>query len=302
MSIGGAPQISNYPFGFNNGVSIRGMPVFNMYSGNVIWVDSTSGADGNRPGNFMQPVATVMGALAFASAGDTIVCKQGHAESVTSAGAITMATAGINIIGLGGGRRRPTFTFSGSTAATLLVTAANCSIVNCVFDLTGIDALVAPIGVQASDFYFGCNEVITASATNQATLGILTTAAADRFVIDECNFFGTSNAGTTAAVRLVGGTGIQITNSTFFGSYTTTIGAIENLTTACVNLMINNCFISNNTAASTKAIVAVAATTGQISNCRMQILSGTAPITGAAMSWVGGNYYAATIATLGTLI
>jgi hypothetical protein len=34
----------------------------------------------------------------------------------------------------------------------------------------------------------------------------------------------------------------------------------------------------------------------------MQVLTGTAPIVGAAMSWVGRNYYAATIATAGTLI
>ena len=42
--------------------------------------------------------------------------------------------------------------------------------------------------------------------------------------------------------------------------------------------------------------------TGQISGNQMQILSGTAPITGDAMAWVGNNYYAAAIATAGTLI
>lgn len=45
-----------------------------------------------------------------------------------------------------------------------------------------------------------------------------------------------------------------------------------------------------------------AGSTGMISDNRMQILSGTAPITAAGMSWVGGNYYAAALATAGTLI
>jgi hypothetical protein len=50
-------------------------------------------------------------------------------------------------------------------------------------------------------------------------------------------------------------------------------------------------------------MVFTASSTGQIAGNAMQILGGgTAPITGAAMSWVGPDYYASTIATGSTLV
>jgi len=303
MSAGASPQQTNFPFGFNFGLNVRGMPVLNSYGGNVYWVDSGAGVAGN-PGTFQKPVSTIAAALDLCSAsnGDIIMVKPGHAESITSAGGLTLDVAGVAIIGLGTGRNRPTLTVSTATSASLLVSAANVCLANFVIDLTGIDALDNGIQVQAADFALVGSEVITASASAQAVLGLLTTAAANRMLLQNNTFVGTTDAGTTAAVRIVGGSGIIIIGNTFFGAYTAGVGAIQGLTTDTTNLSVNGNLINNQTGSSTKAMVFTATSTGMIANNRMQILSGTAPITGAAMSWVGGNYYAATIATAGTLI
>lgn len=237
-----------------------------------------------------------------ADRGDVILLAPGHAEAVNSAGAIDIDIAGISIIGLGQGSLRPTFTFGGVVGADIDIDAANISIENCIFDLTGVDNLTAPIDVNAANFTFRNNRVIHGSASGQAALALLTDANASGLQVLDNEFVGSTDAGTTTAVRLVGGADIRIEGNSFFGSYGAGNGAIENITTAVTRLTIRNNRIANNTASSTKAITAVAGTTGQISNNNMQILSGTAPITAAGMSWVGANYYAAAVATAGTLI
>lgn len=237
-----------------------------------------------------------------ASRGDVIYVMPGHTETVTSATSLVCDVAGVTIRGLGDGAQRPTITLSTSTAATIPVSAANVTIDNVIIDLTGVDAIVAGITPTATNFTLSNSLVITGNATNQAVLGILTTAAAGRMRLIGNEFLGTTDAGTAAAVRIVGGNEHVVKGNRFYGAYTTTLGAIDNVTTACLRVTIADNVIENATAASTKAMVFVATSTGSITGNRMQILSGTAPITGAAMSWVGANYYAATIATAGTLI
>jgi len=228
--------------------------------------------------------------------------KPGHAESVSAAAGLTLNKAGVTIIGLGSGALRPTLTFDTATTAQMTVTAAQSTLYNFVLDGTGFAAIVSPISVSAADFSLLNCTLITANATNQAGVGLTTTAAADRMTIDGCEFRGTADAGTTNVLQIIGGNDIQITNNKFVGAWTTSLGAINNITTAMLRALISGNFIFNQTASSTKAMVLLSTSTGLISNNRMQILSGSAPITGAAMSWVGGNYYAATIATAGTLI
>jgi len=237
-----------------------------------------------------------------ANRGDVIFVLPGHAENIVSATTLVCNKAGVLIQGLGVGAERPTFTFTTSTAATIPVSANNVKIDNCIFNMTGIDAIVAGITPTGTNFTFSNNLVINATATNQATLCILTTAAADRLAVLDNEFLGSNNAGTAAAIRIVGGNEHQIKRNRFYGAYTTSLGAIDNVTTACLRVTVADNVIENATALSTKAMVFVSTSTGSITGNKMQILSGTAPITGAAMSWVGGNYYAAVIATAGTLI
>lgn len=248
--------------------------------------------------------ATIASALTMctANSGDTILVLPGHTESITAAAGIACSVAGVTIKGLGNGANRPTLTWTTATTATMTVTAANVTIENFILDMTGFDAVVSGIVVSATDFTLKNSLVINAGATNQATLCILTTSGASRMSILNNEFLGTTDAGTAAAIRIVGGNEQVIDGNRFYGAYTTTLGAIDNATTACLRTRVTNNFIQNATAASSVAMTFQATSTGVIANNRMQVLAGTAPIVGAAMSWSGGNYYAAVIATAGTLI
>ena len=237
-----------------------------------------------------------------ADRGDIILLAPGHAETISSAGAIDIDIAGVSIIGLGQGSLRPTFTFSGVVGADIDIDAANVSIENCIFDLTGVDNLTAPIDVNAANFTFRGNLVIQTSASAQAVLAMLTDANASGLKVLDNEFVGSNNGGGASAIRLVGGSDITIERNKFHGNYATGDGAINNLTTAVTRLTIKGNVINNIAAGSTKAITVLAGTSGEISGNMMQILSGTAPITAAGMSWVGANYYAAALATAGTLI
>lgn len=291
---------------YKNGIESFGIPQVGsgipVSNGMYRFVSSVTGNSGNKGTSITKPLATIAAAAAKSAINDVIIVLPGHTESVTAAAGIALTKAGLTIVGLGTGNKRPVITFSTSTAATMTITAAGVSIYNCVFDLTGIDALVAPISPTAADFRIQNCKFVTASASAQATLAILTTAACDRLTLVNNEFIGTTDAGTATAVRIVGGNEHVITGNRFYGAYTTSLGAIENNTTACLRCTITDNMIENATASSTKAMVFAAGSTGTIARNTMQILSGTAPITGAAMSWVGQNYYAAVIATAGTLI
>jgi hypothetical protein len=245
---------------------------------------------------------TSVKAFPIASLGDTIYVLPGHNENVSSATALDINVAGITIVGLGSDETRPTFVLDTATTAIVTISAPGVTLQNVIIDATGYAAIAAAMTVTASDVLVQNCKFNLANATNQAGLGIITTALANRLKIDSCYFYGTTDAGTTNVLQLVGGNDITISNNRFVGAYTTSLGAINNITTACLRMQIIGNYINNQTASSTKCIVLVAGSSGTIAGNFMQILSGSAPITGAGMSWVGGNYYAATIATTGTLI
>lgn len=281
-------------------------------SGKIFVVGATGVAYRDQISQLFQPdvdgkvrfASTIAAAVSLctASGNDQILVLPGHTESVSSAAGIALNVVGVAVRGLGTGAQRPTITLGTVVGASIDVSAANVTIDNMIIDMTGFDAITAGINVTATNFTLSNSLVITASASAQATLGILTTSAASRMRIIANEFLGTTDAGTATAIRIVGGNEHRIEGNRFYGAYTTSLGAIENNTTACLRVLIKDNVIENATASSTKAMVFAAGSTGTIVGNRMQILSGTAPITGAAMSWAGANYYAAAIATAGTLI
>lgn len=137
-------RISSFPGGFPAGLSVLGMPlVFPNAQGQVFYVNNSTaslsagqslGSDGNK-GTFNKPLATLQAAInrCISGAGDTIIVGPGHAENIASATALAINKAGINIIGMGVGDNRPTFTLTTANTAKIVVSSANVSIVNCVF-------------------------------------------------------------------------------------------------------------------------------------------------------------------------
>ncbi len=250
---------SHYPSGFANGVSIRGLPILNTYGGNVFWVDSGAGGDGN-PGTEKQPFGTIDYAIGrcTASNGDVIMVKAGHTETISAASGIDLDVIGVSIVGLGAGSLRPTLNFT-ATASTLTMAAADCSIQGLLLT-GGIDAVVSMVVVSAADCAITDCEI--RDVTGQTVIGILTTAAADRLVIDGFRYDGATAAGATAAIAIVGGDRLEIKNSNFNGNFS--IACINVLTTATTDLEVHDCRSRNQNAADIFIVDTITASTGVI--------------------------------------
>ena len=311
MSIGASPMMSNFPMGFADGVTLRNFPITPIYGGRVFFVSNSTvippgcaaGSDNNR-GTWQRPFATIAGALAqcLANRGDIVFVKQGHAEVLSTATQLALSVAGVQVIGLGIGAARPTLTLGTVVGTTISVTGAQMALRNFFIDMTGLDAITTGFTISAADFQLTDCKVKTATAAAQATCALTTTAAASGLLINGNKFLGTSDAGMTSALLLIGGDDIQVTNNYFQGAYTAGTGAVSNTTTAITNMLLAGNYINNLTAASTKGATFVAGTTGLASDNRCQLLSGSAWITAAGMSWVGANYAVGTIATVGVLV
>lgn len=140
------PTYSNYPNGFPQGVSIKGVPLTVTNPGKIWWLGNATtlmkgdrGASDANKGTFNSPFSTLSGAMTAISAdsgasrGDVLLVKPGHAETISSSTALTLSVAGVAIIGLGYGSLRPKWTIDTANTATINVSAANISFTNCQF-------------------------------------------------------------------------------------------------------------------------------------------------------------------------
>lgn len=150
---------TNFPQGFANGVSVRGMPLLQSNPGQVFFVgngpvllpNQRAGSNGNR-GTFLDPFSTLAYGLSACSQGrgDIIFVMSGHKETLSNATALAMNTAGVAIIGLGAGSLRPQFTLDTATTANIPVRATNMSIQNCVFLANFLSIASTFTGISAS--------------------------------------------------------------------------------------------------------------------------------------------------------
>jgi len=176
---------SNFPHGFSNGVTIRGIPLQQSQPGQVFFVNNSSvlaqdgiaGSNGN-PGTYQKPFSTLDYAVGRCAAGrgDIIFIMPGHAETISSATALNLDVAGIAILGLGAGTSRPTFTLDTATTTAIPVSAANITIKNCVFSANFADIVSVFTLTTAKNF---CLEDVRvqATATNMNFLYVVDTDA-----------------------------------------------------------------------------------------------------------------------------
>lgn len=196
---------SNFPNGFNNGLLVRGLPVFNSYSNRAWFVDS--GGTVNGEGTFTRPFAGLQQAIdaCDANKGHIIVAKAGHAESVSSATALAFNKAGVSICAAPGARgsKTPTLTFDTATTANVSVTGADMSVNG--FRLLANFADVASMftcKAGGTDFAIdGCRVEDTSSVLNALTLVTTTVSvAADGLQVSNNRII---SKGTTAATTLI---------------------------------------------------------------------------------------------------
>jgi hypothetical protein len=174
---------SNFPGGFAQGVLMRNLPITQTNPGKVFWVSNAStiqtsqraGSNGND-GTFNSPFATLDYAIGrcVANRGDMIFIKPGHAESITSATALALDVAGVQIVGGGVGSMRPTFTFTTANTATIAVSADNISISGCLFVGNFLSIASCFTLTTAADFWCDNNEFRDTSAI-LGFLSIITT-------------------------------------------------------------------------------------------------------------------------------
>ncbi len=183
--------ITSYPSGFRGGALIKEVPLFDIISGNVFWVDSGSGSAGN-PGTFTRPLAAVQqGFDKCANAnGDYIFTKPGHAETLTASN-LNLNKSGVTVHCLGDQENAAVFSYD-VAASTIDVTAANVTWVGGVHQADNADVasaftLGAAKGFTLRDARF---EDLTASLN---FLSVVTTNAtdndADDLTVEGCNDF-----------------------------------------------------------------------------------------------------------------
>jgi len=244
---------SNYPNGFENGITIRNKPIDLTISGNVYFVGKTpegqAGSNGYS-GTYNHPFATIDFAIGkcLANHGDIIFVKAGHTETLSAAGAITADVAGISIIGLGSGADRPTLTFGTLTSASFAISAASVTIEN-IIGKSALDALANPFNVTGSDCWLDL-EWQDASATVEAERAVLATTVSRLFIKVKYVGFVTGNA-CVNAVRLVEVTGFRVIVDAY-GEFST--GIVEMITTASTDGLVSGYFYNDN-AALTKNVV-----------------------------------------------
>jgi len=286
----GAPgKVTNYP----NGVSSFGWVVTPASyaaqawgGGATLWVGNRSGlpaGDGSTPDRPLSALFGTSGGLAKVNnrVGVTICILPGHVESITASTSISGLTGtsatGLNIIGLGYGSQRPLFNWT-AAASALLQNIAGCWIRNCVFNFSSTAATVvtAALTVSASDCGLDAVEIKPAtSATQLTTTGITVASGATKYtllgveVVSET--FATNPTDiltTTAAVDKLTMYGCR-----FHTAVNSTTNGVINLANAPTNVWIEDCTFVNKKAASTKAAIASASTTGFVNFCTFGIIS-----------------------------
>lgn len=180
----GAPMMTNFPNSFAQGLMLRGLPILQSQPGNAYWLSNSPtlekgcapGTDG-ATGTFYRPFATLQGAITAMSArggvpgaGDILLIKPGHSETISSATALNLSYSDLAIIGLGGGANRPLFTLDTGTSTTVNVTGDNISTQNCQFvaNFAAIAALFTHAQASVTGALSG--GVLTVSAVGSGTL------------------------------------------------------------------------------------------------------------------------------------
>ena len=178
---------------YPNPLSLTGPAIGSLsgqyFSGNVIWVDSTSTAasDANAGTEPELPKATWTSAYTAASAGDLIVCQPNHAETIAAAN--TLNTANVMTLGLGTGGSRAKFT-SAVAGAMWTPNVAGLQFFNCYFPASTA-ATTARISVAAGGTDFRLQGCYFEAGTNDTT-SCLTIAGA-RALVRDCDFAATAS-------------------------------------------------------------------------------------------------------------
>jgi hypothetical protein len=290
---------SNYPTGFPQGITIRGVPITQAHPGQVFWVSNAStlltgqkgGSDGNK-GTFDAPFSTLDYAIGRCTAGrgDIIFVKPGHAENIGAAAALVADIAGVAIIGLGVGAARPTFSWT-AAAATATVTAANVSFVNLRFVANFADVVTMFSVSGAGDGLTFENCLFTDTSTILNAIDFITLATgADDLVLVNCTVIGKS-ASNDSFITGVAHDRIRIQDCQiqFDVAQTAVVGLIETSGNA-TNVWIKDSFFRSNVDGALFLDFNGTDNSGAVTNCYFSSLDVAGAVT-AGFDFTGGHMF-----------
>jgi hypothetical protein len=244
-----------------------------MYSGDVWWVDSVNGSN-NQEGTYDYPKASIAYLFdnTLVGAGDIVMCKPGHVETVVAAAGLDLDIAGVCVVFLGQGTNKAYVTFTTAVGADMDIDAANITLINPKF-VAGIDALTGPIDVNAANFTIINGEWHDGTAID-TTDCIVGDANADGCVIDGWKYFKGDEGGTAKQSNIQFGAAseVQIKNVQISGAFDE--GIIE-FTAAGVDVLLENVYIHNTDTDPSPALKLHANTTGFAKNVKARVASGT---------------------------
>lgn len=253
---------SNFPFGFNGGLTVRNVPIAPTHPRKVYWVGNNSsllvgekGASNNNKGGFLDPFSTLDYAVGVCAYGDWIYVRPGYTQSMTAADAVDVDVAGVTIVGLGRGTKRPKFTFDNS-AGEFVIGADDVRIENLWFvpSVTGIthavDVETGADGFQIINCEFSGKE----SAGDEFLTAITIAASCTEGLIQGC-YFDAGEEGAAGAITAVTPVGLKIWDNYIVGDYST--GCINTTTAAAVRLSVMRNVIINGVASGLNAVAAI---------------------------------------------
>jgi hypothetical protein len=291
---------SNYPNGFANGITIRGIPITQAHPGQVFWVSNAAAAqlaghksssNGNK-GTFDAPYATIAYALSQCKAGrgDIIMIKPGHAENIGAAAALACSVAGVAFVGLGSGSAVPTLSWT-AAAATITVTAANVSFVNMKFvnNFANVVTMFAVAATGDGLSFENCIWTDTSTILNAIDFITLTTGADDLWFSD-CRVVGKS-ASNDSFVKGVAHDGFRMQNChlQFDVAQTSVVGlliASGNVT----NAWIKDSLFRSNIDGAVFIDFDGTACSGGVTNCYFSSLDVAGAVT-AGFDFTGGHIF-----------
>lgn len=206
--------------GFMVGPDTRG------FFGNHYFLHSGTGSDGvGKGGSRSSPFATLDYALSQMTADndDVLHVMPKHSETITGAGGITLDVAGAAIKGYGRYDSRPSFLIDGA-AASMLVTSADMSMENCVFN-SGHADLAYFAHVTGKGFRFANNFVGENTAGENFVISISVGTGdndADGLEVVGNEFVGVDTANTGCIVLNKNINDASILGNTILGNFGTT--------------------------------------------------------------------------------
>ena len=252
-----------------------------QHPGNVWFADSghSAATDGAGYGRSpFAPFATLDYAVSHGdiATGDTIFLMPGHAENLAADSDVDVDVSNLQIIGLGWGGCRPTFTATAIAGDFKL--AASCGILRNILFLSGVDATTGLLEVSSADWLIDNCEF--RDSVDQATDMLVALDGSDRLHIKDCIFTMAAGAGANSAIAIVSSDDVHIEGCTIYGNFA--VGAIDFRTTASARANIHDCKIWTANAADIAIVDTITASTGWIGpNLQIMLADNAANITTA---------------------